>query len=145
MTKDIFRTVTELLDSRDAVARGNAVHSDGYLYPDSVENLNALRMLEPSLRELVRICVDSGLKCTALTEVIELIGFEGEDELTGDDARELLAVLDNLVTSIDENVSGDFSEDIDQSLWDDYGKALNVLRDYGIREQLKPIYRRALK
>jgi hypothetical protein len=68
-----------------------------------------------------------------------------EDELTGDDAREVLAALDNLVTSIDENVSGDFSEDIDQSLWDDYGKALNVLRDYGIREQLKPIYRRALK
>ena len=67
------------------------------------------------------------------------------EELTGDDAREVLAALDNLVTSIDENVSGDFSEDIDQSLWDDYGKALNVLRDYGIREPLKPIYRRALK
>lgn len=68
-----------------------------------------------------------------------------QDELTGDDAREVLAALDNLVTSIDENVSGDFSEDIDQSLWDDYGKALNVLRDYGIREPLKPIYRRTLK
>ena len=68
-----------------------------------------------------------------------------EDELTGDDAREVLAALDNLVTSIDENVSGDFSEDIDQSLWDDYGKALNVLRDYGIREPLHPIYRRILK
>ena len=68
-----------------------------------------------------------------------------QDEVTGDDSREVLAALDNLVTSIDENVSGDFSEDIDQSLWDDYGKALNVLRDYGIREQLKPIYRRALK
>ena len=68
-----------------------------------------------------------------------------QDELTGDDALEVLAALDNLVTSIDENVSGDFSEDIDQSLWDDYGKALNVLRDYGIREQLKPLYRKALK
>lgn len=68
-----------------------------------------------------------------------------EEELTGDDARELLAVLDNLVTSIDDNVSGDFSEDIDQSLWDDYGRALNVLRDYGIREPLHPIYRRTLK
>ena len=68
-----------------------------------------------------------------------------QDELTGDDAREALAALDNLVTSIDENVSGDFSEDIDQSLWDDYGKALNVLRDYGIREPLKPLYRRTLK
>jgi hypothetical protein len=68
-----------------------------------------------------------------------------QDELTGDDAREVLAALDNLVTSIDENVSGDFSEDIDQSLWDDYAKALNVLREYGIREPLKPLYRRTLK
>jgi len=65
-----------------------------------------------------------------------------KEELTGDDAREVLAALDNLLTSIDENVSGDFSEDIDQSLWDDYGKALDVLRDYGIREPAKPRYRR---
>jgi hypothetical protein len=65
-----------------------------------------------------------------------------KEELTGDDAREVLAALNNLLTSIDENVSGDFSEDIDQSLWDDYGKALDVLRDYGIREPAKPQYRR---
>ena len=65
-----------------------------------------------------------------------------KDELTGDDAREVLTALDNLLTSIDDNVSGDFSEDIDQSLWDDYGKALDVLRDYGIREPAKPQYRR---
>ena len=77
MTKDIFRTVTDLLEGRDAVTFSNAVHLDGSLYEDAVENLNALRMLEPSLIELVRICVDSGLKCTALGEVIELIGFEG--------------------------------------------------------------------
>jgi hypothetical protein len=77
MTKDIFRTVKHLLDSRDAVTLGKAVDLYGSLYPDSVENLHALQMLEPSLIELVRICVDSGLKCTALDEVIELIGFEG--------------------------------------------------------------------
>lgn len=77
MTKDIFKTVSELLDGRDAVTFSNAVHLDGSLYSDAVENLHALQMLEPSLIELVRICVDSGLKCTALTEVIELIGFEG--------------------------------------------------------------------
>jgi hypothetical protein len=65
-----------------------------------------------------------------------------EEELTGDDVLEVLAALDNLVTSIDENVSGDFSPDIDQSLWDDYAKALNVLRDYGIREPAQPRYRR---
>lgn len=77
MMKDIFRTVSDLLDSRDAVARGNAVHLDGYLYDDSVENLNALRMLEPSLRELVRLCVNGGIEWQCLDEVIELIGFEG--------------------------------------------------------------------
>jgi hypothetical protein len=77
MNKDIFKTVRDLLDSRVDVSRGNAVAIYGELYQDSVENLHALRMLEPSLIELVRICVDSGLKCTALDEVIELIGFEG--------------------------------------------------------------------
>ena len=77
MSKDIFKTVSDLLDSRYCVPMGNAVCSDGKLYDDSVENLHELRMLEPSLRDLVRICVDSGLKCTALDEVIELIGFEG--------------------------------------------------------------------
>lgn len=76
MAKDIFKTVSELLDSRDNVLRGNAVSIGGQLYVDSVENLHVLQMLEPSLIELVRICVDSGLKCTALDEVIELIGFE---------------------------------------------------------------------
>lgn len=76
MSKDIFRTVSELLASRHDVMWGNAVGSEGQLYDDSIENLHALQMLEPSLRELVRICVDSGLKCTALGEVIELIGFE---------------------------------------------------------------------
>lgn len=77
MSKDIFRTVSELLEGRDAVTFSNAVHLDGSLYEDAVDNLHALQMLEPSLRELVRLCVDSGLKCTALDEVIELIGFEG--------------------------------------------------------------------
>ena len=77
MDKDIFRTVRDLLDSRDDVILGNAVGVEGGLYSDSAENLHALQMLEPSLIELVRICVDSGLKCTALDEVIELIGFEG--------------------------------------------------------------------
>ena len=76
MSKDIFRTVNELLDSRDDVLIGNAVGSNGRLYQDSVENLNALRMLEPSLRELVRLCVNGGIEWQCLEEVIELIGFE---------------------------------------------------------------------
>ena len=55
------------------------------------------------------------------------------EEMTGDDAAYLLGALDAFVYSVEENVSGDFSRDIDQSLWDDYGKALNVLREYGMR------------
>jgi hypothetical protein len=54
-------------------------------------------------------------------------------ELDGLDAVELLDALDAIVDSIDQHVSGDFSEDIDQSLWDDYGRALDTLRTYGRR------------
>lgn len=78
MTKYIFRTVNELLDSRDCVLTGNAVSSEGKLYDDSVENLNALRMLEPSLRELVKLCAEGGIEWKCLEEVIEIIGYEGE-------------------------------------------------------------------
>jgi hypothetical protein len=53
---------------------GNAVNNEGKLYDDSVENLNALRMLEPSLRELVAICEAEGIQAIALSEIIELIG-----------------------------------------------------------------------
>lgn len=74
MRQDIFRTVTELLDSRGCVLNGNAVSLEGALYDDSVENLNALRMLEPSLRELVAICEAEGIQAIALSEIIELIG-----------------------------------------------------------------------
>lgn len=77
MKKDIFRTVRELLESRDAVTIGNAVHTEGYLYDDSVENLNALRMLEPSLIELVHTCQAAGMQSKALDEVAELIGEDG--------------------------------------------------------------------
>jgi hypothetical protein len=73
MSKDIFRTVRELLDHRDGVTWSNAVHLDGHLYEDAVENLNALRMLEPSLVQLVRECIASGMESMALDEVIELV------------------------------------------------------------------------
>ena len=74
MKKDIVRTVRELLYSRNCVIMGNAVNNEGELYADSVENLHALDMLEPSLIELVRICVTAGMKSMALDEIIELIG-----------------------------------------------------------------------
>jgi hypothetical protein len=69
--------VRELLDSRGDVLIGNAVNINGRLYDDSVENLHALQMLEPSLIELVRLCVNGGIEWKCLDEVIELIGFEG--------------------------------------------------------------------
>ena len=50
------------------------------------------------------------------------------------DAVELLDMLDLIVNSIDEHVSGDDSPDIDPSLWDDYYKAFDTLVEYGRRE-----------
>lgn len=76
MKKDIFRTVRELLQSNKCVLMGNAVNNEGELYDDSVENLHALDMLEPSLLELVRICVTAKMQSMALDEVIELLGLE---------------------------------------------------------------------
>jgi len=89
-----------------------------------------------------RVKLKELLTAISKDEILKAMRLVKEGELTGDDAREVLSALDNFVTSVDENVSGDFSEDIDQSLWDDYGKALDVLRDYGIREPAKPRYRR---
>jgi hypothetical protein len=78
MTNDIFKTVRDLIDSRDDVLAGSAVNSQGALYDDSAANLNALRMLEPSLRELVDLCARGGIEWRCLDEVIALIGWEGE-------------------------------------------------------------------
>jgi hypothetical protein len=76
MKKDIFKTVTELLDGRDAVTWSNAVNLYGQLYEDAVENLQALHMLEPSLIQLVRECIASGMDSKALDEILELMAFE---------------------------------------------------------------------
>jgi len=46
MTDDIFRTVRELLQSRDCVIMGNAVNNEGRLYDDSAENLRRLLVME---------------------------------------------------------------------------------------------------
>jgi hypothetical protein len=66
--------VRELIESSDAVTLGNAVHSEGYLYKDSVENLHTLRDLEPHIRELVDVCVASGIECDALYQIIRIMG-----------------------------------------------------------------------
>ena len=74
MTKDVFRTVRELIESSDAVTLGNAVHTEGYLYDDSMANLMTLRDLEPHIRELVDICVAAGIECEALYQIIKIMG-----------------------------------------------------------------------
>lgn len=74
MTKDIFRTVRELLEWQDNVLASNAVHSAGHLYDDSVTNLLTLQRLERPLRELVDICVRAGIEWESLGEILDLIG-----------------------------------------------------------------------
>jgi hypothetical protein len=56
------------------------------------------------------------------------------------DADDLLDMLDLIVNSIDEHVSGDDSTDIDPSLWDDYYKAMDTLIAYGRREPRRTIW-----
>lgn len=75
------------------------------------------------------------LKSISKDDILQSMHLEDPDRLTGDDAAEVLGAFDRFVYSVEDNVSGDFSRDIDQSLWDDYGKALDVLRDYGVREK----------
>jgi hypothetical protein len=70
---DIFKVVRDLIESRSDVLSGNAVNNNGELYGDCVESLKALDTLEPSLLELIDVCLASGIKCKALDEVIELI------------------------------------------------------------------------
>jgi hypothetical protein len=76
MKRNIFETVRQLLDSYDDVTRGNAVHTHGNLYGDSVSNLSYLMNLEPALHELIEMCVDSGIQMEPLTRVIDITGWE---------------------------------------------------------------------
>jgi len=61
-------------------------------------------------------------------------------ELDGADADDLLDMLDLIVNSIDEHVSGDDSTDVDPSLWDDYYKAMDTLVAYGRREPRRTLW-----
>jgi hypothetical protein len=75
MDKDIFRTVHDLLDSRNCVMSGNAVSFEGELYDDSVDNLRDLSMMEPSLFELLDACERAGLgDLQCFREVAGLLG-----------------------------------------------------------------------
>ena len=55
MRNDIFRTVRELLYSRDCVIMGNAVNNEGKLYDDSVENLTAILAMQDSYNEMLAV------------------------------------------------------------------------------------------
>jgi hypothetical protein len=72
--KNAFRTVQDLLTSSEAVTLGNAVHTEGYLYDDSMANLMTLRDLEPYIRELVGVCVSADIECDALDQIIKIMG-----------------------------------------------------------------------
>jgi hypothetical protein len=75
MDKDIFRTVHDLLDSRNCVMSGGAVDMQGALYEDCVDNLRDLSMMEPSLFELLDACERAGLgELQCFREVAGLLG-----------------------------------------------------------------------
>jgi hypothetical protein len=75
MDKYIFRTVHDLLDSRNCVMSGGAVDMQGALYEDCVDNLRDLSMMEPSLFELLDACERAGLgDLQCFREVAGLLG-----------------------------------------------------------------------
>ena len=59
------------------------------------------------------------------------------EEMTGDDAAYLLEKLDELVEAVEQYVDPDPNRHVDDNLWDDWGKAYNVLREYGLRPPAK--------
>ena len=75
MDKDIFRTVHDLLDSRNCVMSGGAVDMQGALYENCVDNLRDLSMMDPSLFELLDACERAGLgELQCFREVAGLLG-----------------------------------------------------------------------
>jgi hypothetical protein len=70
---DIFKVVRDLIDSRSDVLVGDVVNIHGEVYDDCIQSLKALDALEPSLLELIDVCLANSIKCKALDEVIELI------------------------------------------------------------------------
>lgn len=74
------------------------------------------------------------LKAIDKTEILKAMRLEDPDELTKHDAKELLDALDKFVDSVDQNVSGEFSRDVNDDLWTDYGHAMDMLRAFGRRE-----------
>lgn len=74
------------------------------------------------------------LKAIDKSEILKAMRLVDPDDLTKHDAEALLDALDALAESVDQNVSGDFSRDINDDLWTDFGAAIDVLRFYGRRD-----------
>jgi hypothetical protein len=81
-----------------------------------------------------RVKLKDLLKAISKEDIFWAMSPVKKKDLDGADADDLLDMLDLIVNSIDEHVSGDDSTDIDPSLWDDYHKAVATLFDYGRRE-----------
>jgi hypothetical protein len=79
------------------------------------------------------------LKAISKEEILWAMSPVKNKDMDGADADDLLDMLDLIVNSIDEHVSGDDSTDIDPSLWDDYYKAMDTLIAYGRREPRRKI------
>ena len=74
------------------------------------------------------------LKSISKEEILWAMSPVEKQELDAADAEDLLDMLDVIVNSLDEHVYGDDSPHIDPSLWDDYHKSMDMLRQYGRRE-----------
>lgn len=81
-----------------------------------------------------RVKLSDLLKAIDKGEILKAMRLEDPDELTKHDASELLDALDKLTDSVEQNVSPDFSADVNDDLWTDFGAAIDVLRFYGRRD-----------
>ena len=81
-----------------------------------------------------RVKLKDLLKAISKEEILWAMSPVEKQDLDGADAGDLLDMLDVIVNSVDEHVYGDDSPHIDPSLWDDYHKSMDMLRQYGRRE-----------
>lgn len=68
-------------------------------------------------------------KAISKDEIFKAMRLVVPDALTGDDARDLLKALGDLTYAIEQYVDEDGKPH--PYIWDDYAKALEVIKDYG--------------
>lgn len=97
------------------------------------EEFDALNDI-PRIRQLIlelRTTQPDTTLCNMAADALEELTETDKDNLTAEDAAYLLGVLTKLVDSIEQNVDGDHNDHVHPDLWDDYGIAIDTLRDYG--------------